>query len=357
MGHANCRDGSPCTYESSLTEANLEPSYEKPSSYLKASAAREAFSVHCEPVDSSCSCGVDDNDADEFQAGPIFPELGSYIKKRPKQRSGALQQTHYPEGQWQQLVRSSSLPGLIPVKSGLQASAYVPCAGDEIDLEVKRNLANLEEDVSQELFIHRKRAAEYIIDGRQVRMYWGGQRGTFGQGPQQLYVHEAVAGTSDTDDVLLAVYLEQVSHVLSSTKTHIAANMTFVVTGMDTDLAKVWRGSCTSKDRNRAMVVACNQAKLRSDNAQDQLNWNIVDWTASESLNCEFRRHETAGTKSMVSQRSPLAEAQTMGDAKLLHLMTAVRQPEIWRQLVTQHCSQAPSGNDIIDPLRGRVSL
>lgn len=251
----------------------------------------------CKPLNDivPCQCGPED-DENEFQDRPIYPELGSYIRKKPV----LAQHTHpsdpcasprpvdpqdFSAGRRSGKILDEifnftplflAVPGEGGGGGGKPACDYTPSTTDEMDMEVKRNLDNLDAIVSKELCLRRKRLGVYEIDGRQVNVYW--RHANDGDpfqnhlrgGPSELYVNEDMFGTSDDHDVPLSLYLEQVSHVLLSTQKHgmagpIFGNMTFVdIQGVD--LSRLRDGNSAmsfSNDRNRAMHLACSQAALR----------------------------------------------------------------------------------------------
>jgi len=314
MGQAaqyQCESDCGCSHEKDTV---WEPNYPEPLSYVMPTRTDDIWEDLEDLV--PCHCGPDD-DADEFRAQPVYPELGSYIQKSrsPRLHNKVVQHqlsglTELSQGLADAKVTDTLDPdnakphkefytGKPPVKlqvatrkfpdkdellnftpqflstvPGARACQYAPCLSDEIDVEVKRNLGKLDAMVSRELCLRRKRAGVYEIDGRQVGIYW--RRGGFYGGTQELYAHEDVLGTSEADDVPLSVYLQQVAHVLSSTQKGgasaiIAANMTFAdVSG--TAISAINRGKSPgsfSSDRSKAMQMACSQAELRKAASQE----------------------------------------------------------------------------------------
>lgn len=294
-------------------DATWEPTYPEPLSYVKPTDfEEEEWETVSQDEALLCHCGLRD-DADEFAVQPIYPELGSYVRKAQAPPPKALGQhlnelsqmsRELSDIQIQDMLTPGSLrrplavrhnsPQRIPNLDGLfnftpqfissmpgsSASKYVPDHSDEIDVEVKRHLDKLDEAVLQELCLRRKFAGVYDVDGRQVSIYWRGPRGSFAQGEHELYVHEIMVGTSDADDLPFSVYLQQVAHVLLSTQRSgattsgaMAANMTFLETGTQLSHMK-FRGGSFSKDRDRAMRVACTQASLRQGGSQEQFGLN-----------------------------------------------------------------------------------
>jgi len=306
-----------CVHE---LDATWEPSYPEPLSYVKPTDSEEQeWETVSQDEAPLCHCGLRE-DADEFAVQPIYPELGSYVRKagsmkreaeapRPQalgQHLNELSQMsrELSDIQIQDMLSPGSLrrplavrhsppqrhpnldglfnftPQFLSSMPGSSASNYVPEHSDGIDVEVKRQLDNLDEAALQELCLRRKFAGVYDVDGRQVSIYWRGPRGSFAQGEHELYVHEIMVGTSDADDLPFSVYLQQVAHVLLSTQRSgastsgaMAANMTFLETGTQLSHMK-FRGGSFSKDRDRAMRVACTQASLRQGGSQEQFGLN-----------------------------------------------------------------------------------
>lgn len=301
---------------SAQPEVVLGPAYPQPRSCMIPSGTLQTLVDWQDEL--PCHCGLEE-DAEDMSMQPIYPELGSYVCKRevPAQRPKALLQ-HLDEltqlsqelgnlkmqemilygntsrstedsrfcqlrdsQRLEQKLEHSKLlnftPQFLSSVPGSRACQYLPSTFDEIDVEVKRNLDALDETVSRELCIRRKKVGVYEVDGRKVMIYWRGLKGTFAHGSEDLYVHEDAVGISDADDMPLPLYLQQVANVLLSTQkvgvgSSIAANMTFADVG--TDLAQMKHGR-SPVDRDQAMRMACSQAQQRKAACQEQFQFGL----------------------------------------------------------------------------------
>jgi hypothetical protein len=296
-----------CSYADEA-EATLEPRYPEATSFVVASARvdladdwqedEESAAFHCGPLADSydwqteraCHCGVDDDSEVVLTQEPVYPELGSYIRKtqlsqelvsaqlqdvKSKKRRLTQDSRSYGQARSRGLHQthddSSSLINFTPqffssMQAGCQACQYTPDFSDDIDVEVKCNLDALDHHASRKLCILRRRAGVYEIDGRCVAVYWGGGADEESTEAEELCVHEVATSSSSADDMPLSLYLQQVANVLVSTRRGSQgplSNMTFATIGMD--ISKLHNNRCASfsKDRDQAMRTACSQAAMR----------------------------------------------------------------------------------------------